>query len=63
MGISMNVITLIGMGIIGIGLISMSTRIIGIGMGTLRINNRYRYDNLYSELIGIGISKIIGMQK
>ena len=57
----MNVITLIGMGIIGIGLIGMSTRIIGIGMGTLRFNNRYRYryDKRYSELIGIGI----GMQK
>ena len=61
----MNIITLIGMGIIGIGLIGLSTRIIGIGMETLRIINRYRYryDNRYSELIGIGIGIIIGMQK
>ena len=58
----MNIITLIGMGIIGIGLIGLSTRIIGIGMETLRIINRYRYDNRYSELIGIGIGMIIGMQ-
>ena len=53
------------MGIIGIGLIGMSNRIIGIGIGTFTIINRYRYryDNRYSELIGIGIGMIIGMQK
>ena len=59
----MNVFSLIGIGLIGIGLIGMSTQVIGIGIGTLKIFNRYRYryDNRYSELIGIGIGMIIGM--
>ena len=61
----MNVFCLIGIDLIGIGLIGiMSIKVIGIGIGTIKIFNRYRYryDNRYSEIIGIGICMIIGIQ-
>ena len=63
--IGMNVFCLISKDLIGIGLIGiMSIKLIGIGIGTIKIFNRYRYryDNRYSEIIGIGICMIIGIQ-